>query len=612
MNPLLWGRPNPRGRRNNVWRFLAYVRPYRGQLFWALVTGILKFNLPVLFPWLLKEFVDRLVQQGGSPGGPVDLWMGLGLLLFVVYTAVVYLRTYLGDRLAQQMILDLRTDLFGHILRLPASFFHRHPTGTVASRLITDVSMAQNFVGLAGISFFMEVSSVLAITGVLFTMNARLALLAVATFPVYVVVHKILGGTIRACSKESRRRMEVLEGSLHESLAGVTEIKSYTREARETQQFHDRCHDYCQAANRQIQANARLLAASALLTRIPTVVILWVGGRLVLKSDLTVGTLLAFYAYLEMIYQPLTRLSDLNVLIANSLAAIDRLFEYFDIDREQSDARAQPPLRVVQGRIELTDVVFGYQADPPVLQGLSLTVEPRQSVALVAPSGSGKSTIIKLLTRFYQPWSGTIRIDGHDIQGVDLTSLRRQVAVVQQEPQLFSGTIEQNIRLGQEDATFEQVVQAAHLANALAFIEALPRGFQTEVGERGSCLSGGQRQRISLARDFLKDAPILVLDESTSNLDGRSEWLVHDALLGLMSGRTTILISHRLSSTVQVERVFVLEQGRVVQSGSYDQLLMDDSGLFAQLFALNVSPAQRGARRIPAAFLVSTPHQSAG
>jgi subfamily B ATP-binding cassette protein MsbA len=387
--------------------------------------------------------------------------------------------------------------------------------------------------------------------------------------------------------------MEMIEGDLHETISGISEIKSFTCEGQETKRFLARCRSYLEVLDENIRTYSFSLGATAILTRIPPVLVIWAGGHMVLRGDLTLGSLMAFYAYLEMIYNPLARLSELNIQLANSRAAIDRLFEFFDLEPEVKHDGA-PPLSVQRGEILFRNVSFGYRPRTPVFRDLSLRIAAGQRIALVGASGAGKSTLIKLLIRFYEPWQGTIAIDGQELRHVSLSSLRSQIALVQQDLTLFSGTVEDNIRIGRPDATRNEILKAAKLANALQFIEELQDGLETEIGERGVKLSGGQKQRIAIARAFLKNAPILVLDESTSNLDAPSERLVHEALERLMEKRTTIIIAHRLSTVVHADRVLVFHQGEIVQEGSHEELLRETGGQYNRLYAESLSPYNTG------------------
>ena len=573
------------GRSSNLRRFLSYAKPYRRTLVLATCLGILKYNLPVLFPLILKDVVDRLLSgRENQLGFSFDQLMAFSVLLFVVYAVITYFRSYVADRLSQNILLDVRADLFRHLQTLSMDFFQQQKTGAIASRLITDAALSQKFISLAGTNVFMDLTSLLAISVVVMAINWKLALVAFATLPLYVVLHKRLGHRMRQNSREARRRMEQVEGGLHETITGIADIKSFTREREETLRFRQACRHYLESAFSNIRTQTLSLGTTALLTRVPPVLVLWAGGHLVLREELTIGALMAFYAYLEMIYNPLNRLSDMNIQLSDSLAAIDRLFEFFDREPEVRPRRDVPMLRVPRGKILYREITFGYRPKLPVLKDIDLDIAPGHRVALVGKSGAGKSTLVKLLIRFHAPWQGRITIDGQDIAGVDLHSLRSQVALVQQDLVLFSGSIEDNILVGKSGAGRREVMEAAERANAISFIAEFPEGFQTEIGERGVKLSGGQKQRIAIARAFLKNAPILILDESTSNLDQPSETLVYEALERLMAGRTTLIIAHRPSTVARADRIIVMDHGRVAEQGTHRELSLHPGGVYAGLY----------------------------
>jgi ABC-type multidrug transport system fused ATPase/permease subunit len=565
-------------------RFWTYLRPYRGTLVLSTVIGVLKYNLPVVFPWLLKDLIDNLV--GGRPGAlglGLDGLMGLALMVFVVYAVITHLRTYIADRLSQRMMLDIRTDLYRHLQSLPVDYFHAHQTGAIATRLVTDVSMAQNYVGLVGTNVFMDVTSFVAIAAVMLHLDWKLALVAFSTLPLYAFLNQKLGRRMTVASREMRRRMSLLEGSLHESIAGIAEIKSFTHEEERARGFAHHCQDLLGSAYDQIRLYALNLGSAAFLTRVPLVLVIWVGARAVLRGELSVGALMAFYAYQEMVYRPLDRLSELNVLLANSRAAIQRLLEFLELAPEENGAAPGRQLVVERGAIEYRGVVFGYTPERPVLHGLDLVLAPGERVALVGRSGAGKSTLVKLLLRFHTPQAGEIRIDGQPIAAVGLRSLRSQISIVHQDLLLFSGSVADNVRVGKAGATSEEILDALARAHAREFVEALPHGLDTEIGERGVRLSGGQKQRLAIARAFLKNAPLLILDESTSNLDSAAEEQVYDALEHLMAGRTTLIIAHRLSTVRRADRIVVLDQGAVVEHGRHAELLARE-GLYSRLY----------------------------
>lgn len=585
---------------NNLFRFLAYVKPYRWTLFCSTLIGIIKYNLPVLFPWILKDVIDNaLAGKKSVTGLSFDQLMLFSIGLFLLYAFITYFRTNIADRLANQIIFDVRKDLFQHIQKLPIDFFQKNQTGAIISRLVTDVNKAQDFINLAGTNVFMDLTNIAAITFLVFYMNWRLGLIAYSIIPVYALIQRYVNSRMHEKATEARRRMDAVEGRLHETVSGISEIKSFTHEKEENRRFEMRSRGFLEAVFESIKIYAFLMGSTALLTRLTSVIVIWIGGHLVLRDGMTIGSLMAVYAYLEMIYTPLNRLSETNIYLANSRAAIDRLFEFLD-QKHEPQHEYSPPLAIRQGKIEFQNVFFGYANNGktcPLFEGMNFQIPPGGRVALVGPSGAGKSTIIKLLVRFFDLERGRILIDDQDITNVNLHSLRSQISVVQQDLMLFSGTVEDNLRIGRPDATFEEILRAAELANARPFIDSLPAKFQTEIGERGLRLSGGQKQFIAITRAFLKNAPVLILDESTSNMDTRSERLIYDALQRLMKERTTIMIAHRMSTVTQAEMIVVLEQGKIVQQGSHEDLIRAESGLYHRLYSNAFSGVQKSDMR---------------
>ncbi len=568
----------------NLFRFLAYIRPYRPRMAISIVLGILQYNIPVAFPWILKDVIDNVLT--GKPGGiglTFNQLMAVSVLLFLLLAVISYFRTFVVDGLAQDMTFQIRSSLFQHLQRLPVDFFKKYQTGAISSRLVTDANMAQDVINVAGTNLFMDITTLGSITAVVFTMNWKLALVAYCSLPFYLIMQRFTGRRMRDHARESRKRMELIEGDLHETVTGISEVKAFTFEDEETERFFGRYRSYLEAVYKNIRTHGISLAITVALTRIPAVLVIWVGGHMVLGHSLTIGSLMAFYAYLEMIYGPLSRLSEINLQLANARAAVDRLFQFLDVEPETHYDTA-PALVIRKGEISFENVVFGYHPERPVLKNIQLKIPSGQCVALVGESGAGKSTLVKLLVRFHDPWEGRISIDGQDLRGVSLPSLRSQIALVQQDLTLFSGSIEDNIRVGRPNATRREVLEAASLANATSFIEKLPKGLETEIGERGMSLSGGQKQRIAIARAFLKNAPILVLDESTSNLDSLSERLVHQALRRLIRRRTTIIIAHRLSTVMLADRAAVFHQGELVQDGPHSELIKQIKGPYSRLY----------------------------
>jgi subfamily B ATP-binding cassette protein MsbA len=377
--------------------------------------------------------------------------------------------------------------------------------------------------------------------------------------------------------------MEEISGDVNEKLGGISVIQSYTREKAEEQHFLRENRTYLSYRLANIKNNALAAALVGFLTSIAPVLVVWYGALQVIYGNLTVGQLTAFYAYLGMFYQPLNRLTELNILLANSEAAIERIFEFFNTSPGVTDRPTARGIESIKGDVVFENVSFGYDPTRLTLKNINLSAPAGSIIALVGRSGAGKSTFVKLIPRFYDVSEGAIKIDGIDIRDLPLKQLRRHIALVPQDPILFSGTIYENILMGNSDATREQVDAAARSANALDFILQFPSGFETEIGEGGLRLSGGQKQRVALTRAFLKNAPILILDEATSSLDAESDNLIQEALQRLMQGRTTFIIAHRLSTIQSAHRIVVFDGGRIVEMGTHAELLNREDGLYRRL-----------------------------
>ncbi len=564
-------------------KFLSYVKPYRWSIGAATVCGLLKYNIPLIFPWVFKDVIDHLLLPSTYKTTRLHYTM---LALFAVYAfwaAVTYLRSYFADRTSQKLIFDLRHELYVHLQRMSLGFYEKRRVGSIASRLLGDIAVAQNFVGAAFTNTLMDASALFLIALLLFHMNWHLALVSVSIFPFYVAFNKLFKSRIRKISSLAREKMEEISGNVHEKLGGISIIQSYTREKAEEKHFFQDNREYLSYQLETVKHHAIAMSVVGFLTAVAPVLVVWYGAMQVMYGRLTVGELTAFYAYLGMFYNPLNRLTELNILLANSQSAIERIFDVFNTSPEivdRPDAREFGP---VKGEITFSNVHFSYEASKTVLDNINLRIPANSTVALVGPSGAGKSTFVKLIPRFYDVTAGAITIDGYNIREFKLNCLRRQIATVPQEPILFSGTIYENIVFGKPTAAEEHVQAAAISANAHNFICKLPKGYQTEIGEDGLKLSGGQRQRVALARAFLKDAPILILDEATSSLDSETENLIQQSLKRLMQGRTTIIIAHRLSTIQAADMIVIFDNGQIVEVGKHQELLQK-YGLYHRLY----------------------------
>ena len=567
--------------RGSLRRFLAYVRPYRRILVIAVSCGILRYLIPLALPWTIKVMVDEFFRAGSvRPHAHLHLLM-IGLCaLYALYAFPSYWRSYLAGLAGHRVIFDLRQALYLHVQRMSLSYFDQQKVGEVVSRMTTDIASAQNFVGAAFVSTIMDLACVLVIIALLLVMHLKLALVSLAVLPFYAWVSYVLQKRIRAKSRAMHRQLQEISGDLHEQFAGISTIQAFTHEDAEAREFYEQSEAYFDTVMSSVTLQSIALGVTGFLTAVGPILVLWCGAIEVWAGRLSVGSLMAFYGYLGLLFQPIQRLTELNLILANSMAAMDRIFDVFDTFPEVREQPQATELARVRGTLAFEDVSFRYPGREPVLTHLQLAIPAGTTVALVGPSGAGKTTLVKLLPRFYDVLEGRILIDGVDLRQVTLKSLREQIAIVSQEPILFSGTIAENLRYGKPDATDAELKAAAQAAFADTFIEQLPQGYQTQIGERGLRLSGGQKQRIAIARAFLKDAPIVILDEPTSALDAESEELVKQALNRLLHHRTALIIAHRLSTIEHADVVIVLDDGRITEQGRHEELLKRAGGLY--------------------------------
>src|SRR3989338_8867381 len=590
IQPLDWQRS-----RASLWRFASYIRPYRRLIFFAVVTGIARYLIPLVMPWTLKVLVDDFLRADGlRPHVQLHRLM-IGLCaLYAAYAVLSFLRSYLAGLAGHSIIFDLRQQLYLHVQRMSLSFFDRQQIGAVVARMTSDIASAQNFVGSAMVNTAMDLSCVVVIIGILMMAHWKLALVSLSVIPCYALISYHLHKRIRKMSRAIHDQLQEISGDLHEQFAAISTVQAFTQEEAEAREFRQQSERYLDTVLSNVRLQSIALGATGFLTALGPILVLWVGAMEVWAGRLSIGTLMAFYAYLGMLYQPIQRLTELNLILTNSLAAMDRIFEVFEMYPEVQQRPGATSLSRATGEIVFDRVAFRYEGREPVLEGFDLRIPAGTTVALVGPSGAGKSTLMKLLVRFYDVTQGRITLDGADIREVTLKSLRQQIAIVPQDPILFSGTIAENLRYGRPDATEEQIFQAARLAFADTFIKQMPQGYETEVGERGVKLSGGQKQLLAIARAFVKDAPIVILDEPTSALDAESESLIKEALQRLLRGRTALIIAHRLSTIEHADRVIVIDDGRIRESGRHAELLTHPNSLYrryaSKQLALGASP----------------------
>ena len=592
---------NPAAERLAMLRFLAYLKP--STLFFVVATlcGITIYLVPNVIPSAFGYSIDMIAGKatasaaahaqrnllyhmfdgylrhvaafGLTPLHKTYILFGTILALLPAWGVLVYLRVYFAGIGGQRVIFALRNDLYEHIQSLPLAYFHSHRSGSIVSRLMSDVGLAQNFIGNACTNLWMDSISIVLLGAFLFTIDARLASIALLILPLWVVSVRYFGERIRSASHAVQEGFSELSGQVQEKVGGVTVVQAFGRERQEMRAFH-RIHSAL--LYRQMDAvrmGAFNQTVSSLLTTTGPIVVMLSGLYEVHAGRLSIGTLLMFWAMLGSFYGPLQRLTDLAAVIANASAAIERIFQVFDVVPEISDnPDAQDLPEPVEGRIALKDVTFGYD-ETPVLKRVNLAIEPGEVIAFVGQSGAGKSTLVQLVPRFFDVGAGQIEIDGHDVRDVTIKSLRSNIGMVLQDTILFKGSIRDNIRYGRPGATDEEIVEAAKMGNAHDFIMEIEGGYDAQIGERGAKLSGGQKQRIAITRAFLRDPKILILDEATSALDSESENLIQQALSRLMVGRTTLIIAHRLSTIMHADRIVAMKNGHIVEVGKHEELL---------------------------------------
>ena len=545
--------------------------PYSRKLAIAMAAMVAVGIFNALQAWMVQPLLDEIFYR--KDARLLHLLPLALLLVFFVKGLFYFAYSFILEGVGQSIIRDLRNRIYAHIHELSLSYFQNTPTGELISRIINDVSMLQGAVSHALIHLLRDLFSVLGLLGVIFYMDWRLATISLLFLPAAGVPIVLFGRKFRRLSTNYQTQLGEATNRLHETIAGIRIVKAFCTEAYEKKRFADKTQRIMDIL--MMEAKYRCLAHPVveLMGGVGIALIIWFGGTQVLNGHATPGTFMSFLTALIMLYEPVKGVTRINSTIQQGMAAATRIFELLDLRpdiREQAAAQVLPPF---QDSIRFADVCFHYGSDPDVWRHLNLKVRRGEVLALVGPSGSGKTTLSNLVPRFYDVSSGAILIDGQDIRRLSLHSLRGQLAMVTQQTILFNDTVRNNIMYGRSDSTEAEVRAAARAAYALDFIEALPRGFDTVIGEAGVRLSGGQQQRLSIARALLKNAPILILDEATSSLDTESEREVQRALDNLMQNRTTIVIAHRLSTIIHAHRIVVLKNGELVEEGTHEELL---------------------------------------
>ncbi len=572
-------------------RYLQFVKPYKYRIFATIIVGIIKFGIPMLIPLLIKYAIDGVINNHALTTDEkvhhLTIAIGIALFIFVIVRPPIeFIRQYLAQWTSNKILYDIRKKLYNHLQALSARFYANNQVGQVISRVINDVEQTKDFILTGLMNIWLDCITIIIALSIMFFLDVKLTLAALFIFPFYILTVYVFFGRLRKLTRERSQALAEVQGFLHERVQGISVVKSFAIEDNEAKNFDKKNTNFLTRALKHTRWNAYSFAAINTVTDIGPIIVIGVGAYLAISGSITVGTLAAFVGYLELLFGPLRRLVASFTTLTQSFASMDRVFQLIDEDYDIKNGVGAQPIEIKQGRIDIDHVSFQYNDnEAPILKDINLSIEKGETVAFVGMSGGGKSTLINLIPRFYDVTSGQILIDGHNIKDFLTGSLRNQIGLVQQDNILFSDTVKENILLGRPTATDEEVVEAAKMANAHDFIMNLPQGYDTEVGERGVKLSGGQKQRLSIARIFLNNPPILILDEATSALDLESESIIQEALDVLSKDRTTLIVAHRLSTITHADKIVVIENGYIVETGTHREL-MSKQGAYEHLYSI--------------------------
>ncbi len=566
-------------------RLLKYIGPYSGRFFAAICCMAVFSGLTGATMWLVKNIFDKIFIARDMH--MLYLVTVLIPIFFLIKGIAGYGQNYLLSYISQNVVRQLRNELYDKLIYLSHDFFVMNSTPRLMARVTNDVGAVQNALFRVPPSLIRDGLTVMVMIGVLFYLHWKFALISLVMLPLASLPLAQFARKMRSASRQGQKQMAEIYASLQETLSGISIIKAYMQEEREVTRFHRENDKYYDTQQQFIRVDARSSPVMEFMGSLAVTFILWYGGKDVINGVWSSGSFVAFLTAAFSMYQPIKNFSQTNSLIQQAFAGTERIFEILDAKPTIVDRPEARELMSFERDIVFRDTLFHYPEKQNVLMDINLTIKKGEVVALVGPSGSGKTSIANLLLRFYEAQGGVIEIDGNDVRGITLGSLRSKIGIVPQEILLFNESVRYNIAYSRPDATDEEVMAAAKVANAHQFVSRMPEGYATVIGERGVKISGGERQRIAIARAILKNPPILVLDEATSALDAESEKLVQEAIENLMANRTVILIAHRLATVKKADRIVVLDRGLIVEQGTHQELLGNE-GIYAKLHNLQI------------------------
>lgn len=577
-------------------KILKYARPYKKSILFAFLCLLLTSVINLILPLVVRNMINTVIvlkDSGILNGLTRDL-----ILIILFQAAFAVTHNYIFGFVGHRMTTDFRIEFFSHIQSLSLRFFHSRRVGEILSRMSSDITVIQNALVSIPVAVFRQTITLLGGLAIIFYLNWKLTGLILLVLPPLMLFARIFGKRLRVFSEKVQDKLAKATVVLEEGVSSIKVVKSFAREAYEQKRFENEIETAFEESVRKVKISSFFGPFILGLTFLVSALLIWYGGNQVMQGATTPGELAAFFLYALIIAGPIGTFVRIYTQIQEALGAVRRVYEILDTQPIIQSPENPVAFSTIEGKIQYENVTFGYRPEAPVLKNVSFEIQPGETVALVGPTGAGKSTLIQLLHRFFDPDQGCIKLDGHDIRQLELKNFLEQIALVPQETLLFGGSIRENILYGKLDASDEELVNAAKSANAHEFILKQEKGYDTLVGEKGIKLSGGERQRIAIARALLKNPKILVLDEATSALDNRSESLIQEAMERLMADRTTLVIAHRLSTVRNVDKIIVLDKGRVVEVGKHNEL-MENESLYYDLYTMKMLEVKSAAAEDP-------------